>query len=183
MLKYSYYMNLDNLMIEAKRLGREIDAMSNETYKKYKDIKGYTLTYFGAGWDFKPVSNKIYSKFTHFIFIDSLPKLSHYEPGMSGYNKCKDRESFIKTLVNAAREYNLKLISNKDNLLTFENDKIKVEYYISTTVSEALTNPQIRKKMNKSIWLHEEGFNPYNYGLKIGDLPNLVEFRAKLREL
>ena len=58
-----------------------------------------------------------------------------------------------------------------------------IHHNISTTVSEALTNPKIRKKMNKSIWLHEEGFNPYNYGLKTGDLPNLVEFRAKLREL
>ena len=94
-------------MIKAKRLMREIDAMSNVIDKKYKEMKGYTLTYFGAGWDFKPVNNELYDKFNHFIFIDSLPKLSHYEPGMSGYNKCKDRESFIKTLKNAAKKHKL----------------------------------------------------------------------------
>ena len=84
-------MRIEETMIEAKRMGREIEATSNEIDKKYKETKGYTLTYFGAGWDFEPVSDKIYSKFTHFIFIDSLPKLSHYEQGMSGYKKCKDR--------------------------------------------------------------------------------------------
>ena len=65
---------------------------------------------------------------------------------MSGYKKCKDIESFIKTLKNAAKKHKLTLMNIKNNLLTFENDKIKVEYYISTTVSEALTNPKIRKK-------------------------------------
>ena len=100
-------------MIEAKRMGREIEAMSNEIDKKYKETKGYTLTYFGAGWDFEPVSDKIYSKFTHFIFIDSLPKLSHYELGMSGYKKCKDIESFIKTLKNAAKKHKLTLMNIK----------------------------------------------------------------------
>ena len=63
-----------------------------------KITEGHTLLYFGAGWDFKPVSEPIYSKFNHFIFIDSLPKSSHYEPGMPGYEKSKNKEAFIKTL-------------------------------------------------------------------------------------
>ena len=139
--------------------------------------------YFGAGWDFKPVNNKLYDKFNHFIFIDSLPNLSHYEPGMAGYEKSKNVLVFVNTLVNAAKKHKLKLISNKDNLLTFKNDKITLEYYINTTVEEALTNPTIRQKINKALWIHEKGFSPYLHGLKVGDLPNLLENKAELRKL
>ena len=49
--------------------------------------KNYSLVYFGAGWDFKPINDQVYKKFNHFIFIDSLPMMPHYEPGMPGYEK------------------------------------------------------------------------------------------------
>ena len=111
-----------------------------------KITEGPTLLYFGAGWDFKPVSEPIYSKFNHFIFIDSLPKLSHYEPGMPGYEKSKNNEAFIKTLKKYALKHHLRLTNIKNNLLTFRSDKIKLEYYINTTVNEALDDPIIRKK-------------------------------------
>ena len=138
-------------MIEAKRLGREVDVVSDKTYKKYKDMRRNSITYYGADWEYKSVGNEIYGKFNHFIFIDALPKLSHYEPGMSGYNE--------------AMGYNLKLISNNGNLLTFKNEKIKLEYYINTTVEEVLLNPNIKKK--KSILLREDCFLS---GLKVGEL-------------
>ena len=60
------------------------------------------LVYFGAGWDVKPVNKKLYKKFNHFIFIDALPDLIHYDPGMPGYEKSKDFDSFLATLKNAA---------------------------------------------------------------------------------
>ena len=116
-----------------------------------KKTNGYTLVYFGAGWDFKPVSDPYYSKFNHFIFIDALPKLPHYDPDQAGYEKSKDREAFIKTLKNAALKHKLILSSIRKNLLTFKNDNVKLEYYIDTTVEEALTNTTIRKKINKAI--------------------------------
>ena len=144
---------------------------------------GYTLVYFGAGWDFKPVNNPLFSKFNHFIFIDSLPKLNHYNEGTPGYEKSKDIKVFLETLSNSALNYNLKLISVRRNLLTFKNDKIKLEYYFNTTVQEALTNTIIRRKINKAVWVHNKGFNPYEYGLKPGDLPNLLEDRSKLKLL
>ena len=150
---------------------------------KTQKTKNYTLVYFGAGWDFNPINDPVYKKFNHFIFIDSLPNLSHYEPGQSGYEKSKDRKSFINTLKNATCENGLVLSSIRKNLLTFRNSKIKLEYYINTTVTEALDDPIIRKKMNKAKWLHENGFYPYSYGLKVGDLPNLLEYRAKINEL
>ena len=153
--------------------------MNSKTQKN----KNYTLVYFGAGWDFNPINDPVYKKFNHFIFIDSLPNLSHYEPGQSGYEKSKDRKSFINTVKNAACENGLVLSSIRKNLLTFRNSKIKLEYYINTTVTEALDDPIIRKKMNKAKWLHENGFYPYSYGLKVGDLPNLLEYRAKINEL
>ena len=109
--------------------------------------------------------------------------MSHYEPGMPGYEKSKDRKAFINVLKNAAQENGLVLSSIRKNLLTFRNGMVKLEYYINTTVTEALDDPIIRKKMNKAKWLHENGFYPYNYGLKVGDLPNLLEYRAKIDEL
>jgi len=151
--------------------------------KKISCKDGYILVYFGAGWDFTPIDNPLFSKFNHFIFIDSLPNLSHYYPGSSGYEKSKDRTTLIKTLKNEALKFKLRLISIRNNLLTFKNDRIKLEHYINTTVEEALTNTTIRKKINKAIWVHEDGFSPYAFGLKPGDLPKLVKYRAKLGEL
>ena len=145
--------------------------------------KNYSLVYFGAGWDFKPINDQVYKKFNHFIFIVSLPMMPHYEPGMPGYEKSKDREAFIKTLKNKAMKYGMTLSSIRKNLLTFKNNHQKLEYYINTTVLDALTNKIIRKKLNRVIWVHENGFRPYDYGLNIGDLPNLLEYRAKIHEL
>ena len=162
-----------------------------------KNETNYSLAYFGAGWDFKPIrdfginrkgllaEDGAYNKFNHFIFIDALPKLSHYEPGMSGYEKSKNKEALIKTLKNEALKYSMTLKKRTGNMLTFlsENKDIKIQYYINTTVEEALNDPIIRNKLNKVKWLHEEGFHPYAYGLKVGDLPNLVRCRAMLKEL
>ena len=145
--------------------------------------KNHSLVYFGAGWDFKPINDQVYKKFNHFIFIDSLPMMPHYEPGMPGYEKSKDREAFIKTLKNKAMKYGMTLSSIRKNLLTFKNNHQKLEYYMNTTVLDALTNKIIRKKLNRVIWVHENGFRPYDYGLNIGDLPNLLEYRAKIHEL
>ena len=148
-----------------------------------KNPEGHTLLYFGPGWDFKPVIKPIFSKFNHFIYIDSLPKLSYYEPGMAGYDKTKNEEAFINTLKKEAAKYELIFVNKRKNLLTFKSDKIKLEYYIYTTVEGALENNNIRKKINKAKWLHESGFYPYDLGLKIADLPNLLKYRAKIHEL
>ena len=150
---------------------------------KSDKTKSYSLVYFGAGWDFKPINDPVYKKFNHFIFIDSLPMMPHYEPGMPGDEKSKDREAFIKTLKNTALEHGMILSSIRKNLLTFKNNHQKLEYYINTTVLDALTNKIIRNKLNRVIWVHENGFRPYDYGLNIGDLPNLLEYRAKIHEL
>ena len=150
---------------------------------KSDKTESYSLVYFGAGWDFKPINDQVYKKFNHFIFIDSLPMMPHYEPGMPGYEKSKDKEAFIKTLKNTALEHGMILSSIRKNLLTFKNNHQKLEYYINTTVLDALTNKIIRKKLNRVIWVHENGFRPYDYGLNIGQLPNLLEYRAKIHEL
>ena len=128
---------------------------------------------------------KIYDKFDHFIFIDALPKLQHYDEDQAGYKKCKDEKTMIKTLTDkiTKKNYNYKLTNIKDNLLTFEKGDRKLEYYMNTTVQDALNDRKIRKKINKAKWLHVNGFHPHEYGLNVGDLPNLLEYRAKIREL
>ena len=67
------------------------------------------------------------------------------------------------------------MINIDNNLLTFKNNKINLEYYINTTVEDSLNDPDIRKKLNKAVWLHKDGFLPHQYGLKVGYLPNLLE--------
>lgn len=140
------------------------------------------LVYFGAGWDFKPVNKKLYKKFNHFIFIDALPDLIHYDPGMPGYENSKDLKSFLSTLKKVSARYKLTLQNIDGDLLTFANDKIKLEYYINTTVEKVLIDPIIRNNINEAKWLHVEGFYPYEYGLKVGNLPNLFENVAELRK-
>ena len=82
------------------------------------------------------MKNKLYEKINHFIFIDSLPKLSHYNPGQPGYEKSKNVTALTKTLVKKASDFDLKLISIKGNLLTFKNDKITLEYYINSAFTK-----------------------------------------------
>ena len=70
----------------------------NRNEKYSKNMTGHTLVYFGAGWDFEPVVDRMYEKFTNFIFIDSLPDLPHYMPDTYGYKKCKDIEELSSSL-------------------------------------------------------------------------------------
>ena len=74
-------------------------------------MTGHTLVYFAAGWDFEPVVDPIYEKFTNLIFIDALPDLPHYKPDTYGYKKCKDRRSFIKTITGGAKQVGLERTS------------------------------------------------------------------------
>lgn len=145
--------------------------------------KGYTIVYFGAGWDFRPPDMDLYKKFNHFIFIDALPNRADYEPGMPGYNKSKDEESLIKTIKEYAGKRKWKLVSIKNNLLILKRGSRIIEYHYNTTVEDALTDPYIRIQMNKALWVHTQGFDPYQAGLKKGDLPNIVDCRAELRKL
>ena len=167
---------------DLKKYNYDNSNMEN-TPNNSMNTKNYTLVYFGVGWDIKSANKQIFKKFNHFIFVDSLPKLSHYEPGMAGYEKSKDEDSLINTLKNNASRSGYKLRSIEGNLLTFIKGNKKIEYYMNTTVTEALDDPIIRKKMNEAKWVHEKGFHPYEYGLKVGDLPNLLEYRAKIKEL
>ena len=75
------------------------------------EMKNHSRAYFGAGWDFSPVTNPIFEKFNHFIFIDALPKLSHYNPGQCGYEKSKNRRALLKTLRSEALKHDMKFIS------------------------------------------------------------------------
>ena len=40
---------------------------------------------------------------------------------------------------------------------------------MNTTVEEALNDPKIRNKLNKVRWIYKDGFDPYEYGLKVGN--------------
>jgi hypothetical protein len=185
-------VDVENVILNNQELFNHlltIDVPKKEKVVKNKKInnkekeKDYAIVYFGAGWDFKPINNPLYKKINHFIFVDSLPNLSHYEKGQAGYEKSKDKEAFINTLKQYAQNVGFELTDIKNNLLTFTKGGIILEYYINTTVEEALKNHDIRKKINKALWVHVKGFNPYEYGLKVGDLPNTLENRTKLREL
>ena len=128
---------------DLKKYDYDNNNMEN-TPNNSMNTKNYTLVYFGAGWDIKSTNKQIFKKFNHFIFVDSLPKLSHYEPGMSGYEKSKDEDSLINTLKNNASRSGYKLRSIEGNLLTFIKGNKRIEYYMNTTVTAALDDPIIR---------------------------------------
>ena len=94
-----------------------------------KNTSNNSLAYFGAGWDFRPIRafginrkglrDGAYNKFNNFIFIDALPNMSHYEPGMPGYEKSKNKEALIETLRLEALKYNMSLKKITGNMLKF----------------------------------------------------------------
>ena len=92
----------------------------NEPKKVQPQTNIRSLVYFGAGWDFKPLSNAQFDKINNFIFIDAQPRLSHYEPGQRGYKKSKN---FVKTIKDGAEQKGYIFKSMKGNLLTFEKRK------------------------------------------------------------
>ena len=121
--------------------------------------KEVTLVNFRAGWDFKPLGNKDNKNFTNFIFIDALPNKAHYEPGQAGYPESKDRETFINTLKDNAGTYDLNVVSNVNNHLTFKK-KVRLDYYINTRVEDTLKDKAIQSKINQAKWVPVKGFSP-----------------------
>ena len=145
--------------------------------------KDPTLLYFGAGWDFKPLSNPDYHKFTHLVFIDALPNTAQYRPGQVGYSLSKDRISFVNTLVREAKKEKLVLYSDINDVLTFIHIRgATLKYYINMSVEQALSSPIVRPKISAAKWVHVEGFYPSESGLKVTHLPNAYLTLGKLRE-
>ena len=131
-------------------------------------LKG--LVYWGSEFDMKPLSNPLFKSFNHFIFIDALPKLQHYKPHQVGYKYSKDREAFVKTIIRRATKKKYKLIRGRDegNHLVFKNpDGKTLDYFINTTVEESLNDPVIKDMFKTVRWIHNEGFNPFSFGLTI----------------
>ena len=62
------------------------------------DEKNYSLVYFGAGWDMKPLNDESYKKITNFIFIDALQDSNYYDRKCAGYQKSNDKDTFMSTI-------------------------------------------------------------------------------------
>jgi len=143
------------------------------------------LLYFGAGWDMTPLNfvkltnGKKITKQTvnKFVFVDALPKLSHYSPDQIGYTKSNNEKNFIGEI-----ERNITLLGwtivhkRKDkNIITYTLSRnrrnVKLCYIINTTVEEFINKyPSVLKKVTHLI---KKGFNPFAYGLILENLPNL----------
>jgi hypothetical protein len=142
-----------------------------------------TLVYFGAGWDMLPLNMKDYSKFAKYLFIDALPKLSHYNPDQSGYEFTKDEDSYIRKLKVEASKKGYKFINRLGDVLTFTKGDKTLEYHINTTVQEAIDDPYLSKQLRYAKFIHIKGFSPMEFGLKISrDMPNMFKNLAELRE-
>ena len=142
-----------------------------------------TLVYFGAGWDMLPLNMKDYAKFTKFLFIDALPKLSHYNPDQAGYEFAKDEESYIRKLKIEASKKGYRFVNKVGDKLTFDKGGKTLEYHINTTVQEAIDDPYISKQLKHAKFIHIKGFSPMEFGLKISrDMPNMYKNLAELRE-
>jgi len=140
------------------------------------------LFYFGAGWKFYPLRMKDYSWIDHFVFVDALPNLAYYTSDQAGYEKSKDRDSFIRAIVKEAKKKGFDQNDISDDHLIFGDKKGRLlDYYINTTVQNALDDPILNDLIKKAKWVHIQGFNPFINGLKVehceGCLYNYSEVR------
>lgn len=86
----------------------------------------------------QPLSRKDYRPFKHFIFIDALPKLTHYQPYQAGYAYAKDRQSFVSKIAEQAQQKKFKFCKDEGNLLRFLglNGLITISTQRSRTLSK-----------------------------------------------
>ena len=170
-------------LIDTEKRARKQYVHILSAIKARETPKNLTLLYFGAGWDFSPLSNPDYHQYTDFIFIDPLPDTPHYRDGQVGYPLSKDRISFVDTLAREAEKEGLELLSDIEDLLTFTKARGTIlKYHINMTVEQALSSPSLRPKISAAKWIHEEVFSPFEYGLKATHLPKTYLTLSKLRE-
>ena len=128
------------------------------------DQAGETLVYFGAGWDMRALGKKDFNRFKRHLYIDALPQLQHYEDGQAGYAKSKDLPSFIEAISTSLKTYKLAgtpIQNGNQWIFTLLDNPVRVvEYWVNTTVSDALGNPYLRDELRKAKWLHVQGFHP-----------------------
>lgn len=137
-------------------------------------ITGPAILYYGAGWDARPLSMKEFKGLDYFIFVDALPKLPHYTPGQMGYPKSKDEESFVKAITDAVTKKKFKLISHPKNILHFSNGTRHLIYWYNTTVEDSLKDAEFLRAVKNVIWIHNEGFNPFENGLTIEKIDEIM---------
>lgn len=83
------------------------------------DMTELTLVNFGAGWDMQPLNKKDYGPFKHFIFIDAMPNLSHYQPNQAGYAYARDRQGFVAKITENALQKKFKLCKDEGESSVF----------------------------------------------------------------
>jgi hypothetical protein len=163
------------------RCGSEVETTKSKD-KMVTKSDGLSMVYFGAGWDMKFLKASYLRNFKHYILVDALPKLSHYEKGTAGYEKANSEKSFILSIKQSIE--NIAVIGDYtrkgDHLIFMLNDGRQIDYYINTTVEDALHSKSIRKKLEKVKWVHVKGFHPFSYGLKPAHVPNTFKNLGEL---
>jgi hypothetical protein len=126
-----------------------------------------TLVYFGPGWDMKALGLTRHKHLTRHLYIDALPGLAHYTIGSPAHDKTKDVTSLINAIMCSLRRYKpTGHPTQEGNRLTFSlKDGRIVEYWINTTVADALKNSYIAHRLRNAAHLHTKGFEPREYGL------------------
>jgi hypothetical protein len=157
--------------------------MKTEVDVENKAMVPETLVYFGAGWDMSALGKKDFKRFGRHLYIDALPKIPHYEENQAGYAKGKDLVSFMHAIATSIKKYKWDGVFNQSgNQWIFKlRDGRYVEYWINTTVEDALNDSYLRGEIWNAKWLHNKGFFPFEYGLTVDHIPNTFKTLANLR--
>ena len=127
------------------------------------------LIYFGAGHD---LSTLQYGACKFQIFVDALPRHTHYKEGTNGYEVNKDEKSFIMELHRQLKHYDVEKFSKSGDVIhVCLRNGIQLYYFMNTTVEQFVKEqPRLLKQISV---LMKKGFEPFSNGLTAEMLPEL----------
>ena len=125
-----------------------------------------TVVYFGAGWDNSLLKKSLYRRFKRHLYIDALPNLQHYTPEQLAYADSHNEDAFINAIADSLIFYGILERTNIGNKYIFKlRNDIIIEYWINTTVHDALNNDYLKKEIFNAEHIYTKGFNPFEHGL------------------
>ena len=142
-----------------------------------------TVVYFGAGWDNSLLKKSLYRRFKRHLYIDALPNLPHYIPGQPGYADSHNENAFINAIADSLIFYGILERTNIGNKYIFKlKDDIIIEYWINTTVRDALKNDYLKKEIFNAAHIYNKGFNPFEHGLNFRHINESYKNIEQIRE-
>ena len=98
-----------------------------------------------------------------YLFIDALPKIPHFTPGQRYYERCKDDDSYIGTLITAAKSEGYNRIRQHKDCIVFRHESVENEivYLYNTDIDQAIWDPDIMPLLRQVVTYYVKGCWPW----------------------